>query len=690
MKNFYIVLCMAFLMPLNGYAEVNDVRPSFSYQHTAFKISENNNDTSGLWITSYIDDGNYIKYILADVATPNAQSAHEVVKQLKHIPTISTFLNNSHNVPANNWTVTFGIQQSGSDCYMVLQAGAGNTYMAEKLLYPANQNSQIIWNGSFVSVLQTEKHVFNSIKNKYEKVYTYLTGKDADGVSLNFTQAASYTAGSKIGSGGFLNNKNIISSCNGGSQIIAPYNYRISEVKPYKFKIGNPGQTNELWLVVGINGTNYLLAKKYSGTIPGNPSQLPDGQKLYDTLNNLKDEDWNGGVYFSFIDSCGKVSIYAQDVTGKPLGEAVIPNVTSFGGITNQVVGFIGSNYSNSINVSCSETICFTTGNRARNEYVRIPSNVKDTTFIPGSLSSVVQTKLPNVPSNLWLSMIVNGTTYTIVGTPPTTGTPIGTATQMAAIASLNLTSGIYFNFKKVNNQVFLNVHGVGQAPSTAQQFLLKGVTNINGNVTFGGSNIQNAVSVSPYQTWGLTAGNSSIGPCYQFSNATSVANTMTSPIVCSYYDSVATLSSSTAAPTRSVSVTGGNFNNAGLWLNMTLNGTNYVLVWTLGGAIGSQYGTILDQNLNTALTNLTQTDWNNGIIFSFVEANGKVSLNVNKTNGASVGSAVLPSSITKISDIKVPVVFGGSNMPDPTPVNPSTQAFGLTTQNPLPANVTV
>ncbi|HSW76221.1 MAG TPA: hypothetical protein VLG50_04215 [Candidatus Saccharimonadales bacterium] len=750
-KFYYILLCMAFVMSTsclilaktsywdsirtttrNRQAHSGDdddsTETTVSYSYSNFKIAQTNQDNSGLWITCNI---NGITYVLANVSAADVQGEGQVVNNVVYLDTISTFLNNSHNVSVYHWTnggVIFGIQSMGSDAYMILQGGGTNAIQKLYGLTNAISNTAVNWNGSFISFVKTSSGDSTS--------YTFKSGA-AEVFTLN--QPIQYIAGNPIFASG-LQPHPFFSQCTGGSLINAPYNYRISPTIIHKIGVGSNGKTDNLWLNISLTqatsnkAISYALAKNANaGNAPANFIPGTDAQALKIALNTLTDADWKGGIYFSFVESCGQVSLYVQNAAGKPLGEVIIPGITNFMDISNSIISFGGSNITKAIKITPLETLCLTNGDvtLGRNLYVRVPSNVKDTTFTAGSLSSVVRHKfgLSNT-SNLWLNMIVNGTSYTLArgsGVPagsnapalatPTFPNPItplkiltnpattpstpaditNVAAYLESISIKRWNAGVYFNFVKLNNHVYLNIQEVGQAPSTSKAFLLPGVTNISGNVLFGGSDIPQAISISPYQTLGLMASgdtgssNSSIGPCYQFSNATSVEATTTSPIVCSYYESIPTLSITSKSP-KTVNVKGGKFNNSGLWLNMNLNSKNYVLVWTLSQAITSNYATsgkVLDQTLNNALAGLQQTDWNNGIIFSFQEANGIVSLNVSKTNGTFVGSVVIPG-ITKISDIQGNVTFGGSNMPDATPVNPSSEAFGLTTQNPLPGTVVI
>lgn len=328
-------------------------------------------------------------------------------------------------------------------------------------------------------------------------------------------------------------------------------------------------QLDELWLTMKVNGTEYVVVSE-----PATHSPNYLDSSLNTALQKLSPADWDGGVYFSFIigkNSQGQdaVSLYVQKVNGQKIGEIVIPGVTTL--TTLQNITFQGSF---GVNVSLSNqmdtpndffsTYSFQTGNRPANAFVKVPYQVQDTTFVPTAMSTIpFVTPINTVqPNEFWLNMVINGKNYTVANGMnshcPAAACPPGSATlqpygkpsatspnSVKFFRSLTLTDfqqGVFFNFlrlpdPKIKNQthVVLNVQvGDGKGNifngkyTKSQEYSLPGVTNINGtningNILIGGSYIQNAVSLSPYQTFAVimpcgTDMYSHLGGWYDFS----------------------------------------------------------------------------------------------------------------------------------------------------------------------------
>ncbi len=525
---------------------------------TPFRISDNSQDNLGLWITLTVQTGSYsgshsgvylpsgATYILAD----NAPAAWEGIVVYE----MTTFLNNANNVaikpdPNNpnkpNWQdgIVFLLFKDTNSCLWVAAYNANDISSTSSTPTPlivaqlaGSQPSpgyNYGWGGSFVGTTEGNQGIYYA--------YPYMVG-------LTLPQAILYKTGSNIG------------FASSTPQPPAVSDYAISPVVGYK--IPNISDSSQLWLQMmivqaGKNSIYDLMRNVKTGT----PNIIPvSGVDLYNALNKLSIEDWNGGIYFSFVGSNGTVSLYVQDATGKKIGEAIIPNISSLAQLNssnNNLVYFQGSDIPNWIGTNSYSTICFTT-NAAANAYVRIPLNVNDAKFQPVSVSTVQQVNIQNLSkaSDFWLTMELNNQTYVLAkgstSGGPSSGqslTAYGTTgpdvqTFFNNLALTDLSQGIYFNLMKLQNQVFLNIQvgdGLGNISTAvkykkSQLYLLPGITNINGNISFGGTNMQNATNIFPYQTFAVVpfaANNyfSNVGPINIF------------PTVCSYYQTPETLS---------------------------------------------------------------------------------------------------------------------------------------------------
>lgn len=99
------------------------------------------------------------------------------------------------------------------------------------------------------------------------------------------------------------------------------------------------------------------------------------------------------------------------------------------------------------------------------------------------------------------------------------------------------------------------------------------------------------------------------------------------------------------------------------LWLTVTIKGTLYVLARNVNNnSVPSS--PILNQKLYNTLNSLSVTDWQNGVFFSFIGRNNKVSLYVQNAAGQKLGEAVIPN-VTSLQELRTDnnteIVYGGS-----------------------------
>ncbi len=513
-----------------------------------------NKDNKGLWISVTLGDDtytitkgwglseketfNYVKgstYILANNGSPAWPNTVEVPKMI-------SFLNNINNVgissdPNNpskpNWQDGIFLQVF-PDVYKNVWVAAfdhnNNLLVTTILLGGSWPTKGIAWGGSWVARLNA-----GSSTGQASRFYQSIDGTTP-------TPSSTYSIPSQYAVI-YKNGQSIQQASMPIQNPLTLIQGTILPVVPYKIGVGpNNQDTSQLWLSMNIttggNTYEYYLANNLPS---GTPTKSPAGTKpldpngLFITLNNLKVSDWNEGIYFSFIESGGKVSLYVQDVTGKKLGEVIIPGVSSLTSVEGNKISFIGSYISNYIALSPQQTICFTT-NAAPNKYVRVPLKVNDPNFNQIRISTVIQTNV-NLSPNFWLTMTVNeghlpnGTesfSYILAGNNNIISNPLfvkavknpnTNKTGPECIAFFNnlkdvdFNSGIYFNFIESNQEVFLNIQvgdGKGKISSgmhdKSQIYQLLGLTSITGTVSFGGANMQQPTTIFHNQTWGLLA----------------------------------------------------------------------------------------------------------------------------------------------------------------------------------------
>ncbi len=485
---------------------------------TPFNISNNNNNNNDeLWISVNLmnpGSGKDQRYILANNGQPSV-SGTQVLE-------MTTFLNNGSFVSATksnnpNWQdgIIFNLFRKNLNSKQVYiaayNANDTTTPLIVAELPGANWPSvQINWEGSFITGYGGKRGAYTQS--------SAVSGTNASVI---------YKAGQKI------------TSSSVSTPSIPVVNSVFSPVETYS--IGSSSEAiSQIMISLGIASTNYAIfgASILAAGVP----KLNDA--LYSTLQGLSVQDWNDGIYFSFIESDNKVSLYVQNVRGVKLAEVIIPGISYISNLQNYA-SFVASN-GVVVVISPNKTFCFTLGNAVNHNYVRIPIKVNDTTFNPTLVSMVVQGKMNGLSkaSDFWLTMTLNNNLYVLAKGSTSGNAPTGQTLQpyttpgassagstdiqtfLQSLTIQELQGVVYFNFITGNNkQLLLNVQvGNGQGLIAAgkynksQVYSLPGVQTIQGNVLFKGSFIFSPyLSISVYQTAAITASTSIFGPIYEF-----------------------------------------------------------------------------------------------------------------------------------------------------------------------------
>ncbi|HSW76331.1 MAG TPA: hypothetical protein VLG50_04775 [Candidatus Saccharimonadales bacterium] len=453
------------------------------------------------------------------------------------------------------------------------------------------------------------------------------------------------------------------------------------------------GKKNQLWLSMSINGILYLLARS-SGAGGNAPTAAVLDFKLKSALENLSIEEWQNGIGFTFVQAGQQVYLYVQDSDGNQLGKAAIPGMTNLDQIQNNV-SFGGSYITQAISINpSSDTLVLTTGSTANLKITPSPNKITftsplitPTTPNPAHTLSYQQHLIgvgpsDNDTSQLWLTMGINGITYVLAradslpATSNAPSTPVLDLTLKNALNNVSLDewkNGVSFTFVETGQGVYLYVQNaagvlIGQAVIPGMFSL----TQIQGNVGFIGSYISQSIPINPIsQTLVLTTTNADLP---------NFPPQLTIPTIT---PSIATATSTTIKPSLGKLVQGkigiGNVDDTtALWLSMGLEGKTYGLVKASKAGTNAPAASFTD--LDTALQALSTNDWDNGIIFSLVENNNQVSLNVQKSDGTLVNNQVI-LGLTGLNDITAKVGFKGSYIQQSIPLSPY-HSLGLSTSS--------